>query len=582
MYGYSKRFVFPLALLALTIGCIFLMMVYTPKKGTQKPLDQTCLVFQSNGKCGAQKPKLTVIIVIDQFGDVYVQKTYYNLKYGLKRLFDGGLYYANAYHPHGMPATGTGHAALSSGSFAKFHGIIGNKWLKNLKRIDCDADDSQDARIINPMDGSLYDYGASSHYCMVDTLSDQFMLASSEQAPHKVFSFSSKSRAAVLTAGKMGKVLWLDDKTGLFTSSCAYYDELPWWVIMFNKEHNINAHSFVTWQSLYPKNSYAYRGTTPLTYAAITAGPRVNTHVPVKKRAKEGYDHEDLYSTFQTTPQANQHLLDLGKACLDAELDPHDPSRMILWLCLSPLDKLGHIYGPDSVETIDLLYHLDKQLDDFMQWIEQRYGKDNVLWALTGDHGIGPIVEVAHKKGFDLARRFYVPDVMASINRFIAQKYGISNIIGGFLCPQLYLNHDLLAKLNSNTQIEIIRDIVKCLKQTPGIKDAWSFKQLKNGSFLDGTPEYYLQQQLFEGRSGDIIILSYPHAMVTKWKQGADHRSPYQFNLHVPLCLYWPSVLPAKKIMDRVFMLQFPKTVADLLNIEPPSACIHSSLPGII
>jgi hypothetical protein len=531
------------------------------------------------------KPKLTIMVVIDQFGDIYVQKIYNNLKYGLKKLLDQSVYYTNAYHPHGMPATGTGHTALSTGAYGKFHGIIGNKWLdsKTLKRVECDSDTTEHAAVFNPSTGAFYDYGASSRNCMVDGLSDQFMLASSPESPHKEYSLSDKSRAAIMTAGKMGKAVWFDDATGLFTSSKAYFkEELPGWLSNFNTKHNVNKQKFVYWQLMYPKNEYAYRRATPLTYPFThQQAPRANTHVPVRKAASGEYKNADPYSAYLTTPQANQQLLELGKACLKAECDPDDKSHMILWLCLSPLDKAGHDFGPDSVETIDLLYHLDKQLNTFMEWVEKRYQKENILWCLTGDHGIGPIVEVAHQKGLTMAHRFYVPDVLAKINRTIKDTYGVDNAIGGFKCPQIYLNHAVLEGLNAKTKSDVKKDIIKLVKEFPGIQDAWSFHHLKDSCQPINTPEFYLQQQLFEGRSGDVTLLTYPQAMVTKWKQGGDHRSPYQFNLHVPLCIYWPGVLSPKRVPERVLTLQLPKTISYFLNVECPSACSQPELPSL-
>src|SRR5258708_31371875 len=75
----------------------------------------------------AQKPKITIIFVVDQMAYSYIPKLRSNFQYGFKTLLDNGINYTNAYHPHGMPATATGHTALSTGTFAKDHGIIANR-----------------------------------------------------------------------------------------------------------------------------------------------------------------------------------------------------------------------------------------------------------------------------------------------------------------------------------------------------------------------------------------------------------------------------------------------------------------------
>src|SRR5437667_251810 len=69
-------------------------------------------------------PKLTIIIVIDQFAYDYFYKLSPYFKHGLKYLIENAVVYTNAYHPHGYPATAAGHAALNTGAYAKDHGFI--------------------------------------------------------------------------------------------------------------------------------------------------------------------------------------------------------------------------------------------------------------------------------------------------------------------------------------------------------------------------------------------------------------------------------------------------------------------------
>ena len=89
----------------------------------------------------AKPPRLTIIFVIDQFAYHYFPKLEKHLKGGIKYLLDNGINYTNAYFPHAMPATATGHAALNTGTFAKDHGFIGNSWFDNEgNRIACDDD----------------------------------------------------------------------------------------------------------------------------------------------------------------------------------------------------------------------------------------------------------------------------------------------------------------------------------------------------------------------------------------------------------------------------------------------------------
>ena len=65
-------------------------------------------------------PRLTIIIVVDQFSYNYIfNKLNQHFKFGLRYLLDEGVNYTNAYMPHGRPSTATGHAGLNTGTYAK-------------------------------------------------------------------------------------------------------------------------------------------------------------------------------------------------------------------------------------------------------------------------------------------------------------------------------------------------------------------------------------------------------------------------------------------------------------------------------
>src|SRR6266446_1474998 len=92
-------------------------------------------------------PRLTVVLVIDQFAYHYINKLYPQLKYGLRYLLDNGVVYTNAHMPHAQPSTATGHAGLNTGTYAERHGFITNAWYEKGKKVKCDSDFSGDALV---------------------------------------------------------------------------------------------------------------------------------------------------------------------------------------------------------------------------------------------------------------------------------------------------------------------------------------------------------------------------------------------------------------------------------------------------
>ena len=150
-------------------------------------------------------PRLTVVLVVDQFAHHYINKLYPQLKHGLRYLLDNGVVYTNAHMPHGQPSTATGHAGLNTGTCAKDHGFVANAWYENGKKVACDNDASGNAFVFSP-DG-MHDYGKSAHRLMVDGLSDQCVLQSQPNSNFAVYSISGKSRSAIATASKLGKAV---------------------------------------------------------------------------------------------------------------------------------------------------------------------------------------------------------------------------------------------------------------------------------------------------------------------------------------------------------------------------------------
>ena len=121
-------------------------------------------------------PRLTVIIVIDQFADHYLKKIEPYLTGGIAKLLHDGSRYTNAYMPHSNPATSCGHTTMSTGVYPKSHGVIGNYWRNDEgKVVRFEQNDDNPHKVFNPT-GGTYSFGASSKNIMVDNLSDQFAM----------------------------------------------------------------------------------------------------------------------------------------------------------------------------------------------------------------------------------------------------------------------------------------------------------------------------------------------------------------------------------------------------------------------
>src|SRR5450432_1874629 len=75
-----------------------------------------------------QRPKLVVLLVVDQMRADYVDKFRSQWTGGLKRLVEEGAWFRDAAYPYAATETCVGHSTISTGSFPASHGMVANAW----------------------------------------------------------------------------------------------------------------------------------------------------------------------------------------------------------------------------------------------------------------------------------------------------------------------------------------------------------------------------------------------------------------------------------------------------------------------
>lgn len=524
-----------------------------------------------------EPPKLTIVIVVDQLAYHYIPKLQQYFKTGFKKLLDKGIVYTDAYLPHGMPGTGTGHPALETGQVAKYHGIISNKWFDiKGKSIRCDDDSAVNAAVFSTK--GTYNYGKSPRNIMVSGISTQFKLAERPNTPHHIFSLSLKSRAAIGTANKSGIAIWFDKATGKFTSSKAYMNKLLPFVMNFNQATQLDKLKQINWNLVYKRNdpAYEFKRIESYDFASLPTS-LIGKPIPIELSV----NNKKPFELYVQTPHANQLVIGLAKECINTYVSKKKQDRMLLWINLSSLDKVGHTFGPESLEVIDMIYHLDNQLQYIIKYAQKKVGKNNVLFTLTADHGIDFIPEELKKMGLYHAQRIIISQLTTLLNEFIQKKYGVAHVVQNIKQPNVYLDKKNLEQLDKEKQQQIIRDLKTVLQKQPGIKTVWTYDELSKACFAQDQLENYFKMQLFPNRSGDLIIQTFPHVIITKHKTGAAHKTPNGNNIHIPLIIYHKK-LKKNTITKKVSALQLANTLAKLLHTQKIPTSTFEILPGII
>ncbi len=512
------------------------------------------------------KPKLTVFIIVDQMAWSYLNKIKPFISGGLEMLTSKGVVYNNVHIGHSMPSTAPGHTAFNMGSYPSDHGIVGNKWIDNTTglKVACDHDDRYHLFSLNNQ--YLDQQGKSPHSIHGTGLSESCVLTSSNTNMFHVYSISGKSRGAICTANKLGKALWFDETEGNFTSSTYYFKTLPDWLVQFNKENDISYMYEYTWKPFFDLNHPAYdfpfhdnyEFTAPKKSFINKTYPLDTTHSfrPTKVNPSRG-----RFCYLQNTPFLNDRIFECAKTAIQNTLINKN-DRLLLWLSLSALDKVGHIMGPSSSEAVDILYHLDAQLGTFFDWIDKKIGLSNTLIIFTSDHGMTDIPEISFKKGIIEAERISEAEFMNDINQHIFDLYGIPHAIYSVMGLALHLNDSILNHVNRK---KIEHSIVSYLKKKPYIENAWRTKDLKKSAHFP--IELAFKRQVYQGRTGQIMFQLKAYKLISHYPDGASHESPYSDDTHIPLIFYQKGITKHQLNNTFIHAQQVANTVAYLLDV---------------
>jgi predicted AlkP superfamily pyrophosphatase or phosphodiesterase len=520
-------------------------------------------------------PTVTIVIVGDQFANNYLPKLKPHLQYAFKHLLKNGVVYTDAHHPHGVPETTPGHHAISTGTLPKYHGAIFNSWVDDkYKEVRYETDRSGNAAVLNEVSGAD---GISAHHTKVDGLSDQFMKMADKSSEYAAYAFSLKKHPVVSCANRLGKAFWFDASLPGFTSSKAFFEKLPDWTVRFNKKNAARLKKPFKWHTAYPLESAAYQfpGAREYKYAGASCSMILGKS---KDFAEAKLPWQDLLlrspagadALFSFTKKAIKNLVKQGK------------TKLLLWVSLSNLDFCGHIYGPDSLECIDIVYHLDKQISDFMSYTDKLFGKKNVLYVFTADHGICPIPEITAQKGYNLARRIDAPTLIKEMNSMVAEKYKLIDFVKVYEPTFFVLDKKALLALSAEKRFHVLHDLKTYLLKQPGIKKVWTRDELAQLSFEASELEQFYKNHLYKDRNGDLIVMTEPYCLLTNYPKGTSHSSPYGYDTHVPLILYQAGSIQKKVIVEKVWLPQLPVTIASILHMGKPSAATYPVLPNIV
>jgi hypothetical protein len=499
-----------------------------------------CLASAYNGH-----PKLVVVIVIDQFRGDYLER--YGDQFGdsgFRLLLDHGAYFPNCNFNYANTRTAPGHSTLFTGVYTNGHGIVSNEWWAPKKRRMVTSVEDDSTKLVGPgqLGAEKDKIGASPHNLLADTLGDELKLAT--QGKSRVFAVSLKDRAAVLPGGfAADAAYWVEPKSGEWVTSTYYRNQLPRWVQDFNS----------TRPAKYWDRDWKDAQGNLL---------RSTAHRKSRNGADAGF-----YEVIGSTAFGNEYEFEFARELIVYENVGRGPSTDLLAISLSPNDILGHQAGPDSPELRQMALDLDRQLADFFNFLGHQIGLADVWIALSADHGVSAVPEVA--KEFRIpATNLGADKIEGLINSSLSAKFSPGHPAAYVKLdyPLAWLDQDSFAALHVKER-EAEQAVGEAMKQA-GLRDYYTKSQLAEGEVPDTPPgRKYLNSYSPEG---GWYVMGVPDIYAVGPGGGTDHVSPYTYDTHVPLAFYGLPFQPGT-YRTSVEPVDLAPTLASLLGINAPT-----------
>ena len=535
-------------------------------------------------------PSLIVVISVDQMRYDYLERfaPYFSTG-GFNRFLKSGATFPNAHYLHAATFTGPGHATIGSGKDPSEHGIIGNNWydpgVLDEKKWSWYFNDQTmwappPPTTFDPKLPLWYQSAVGSPvYCAYDDSVTATAGKTTGMSPRsligeglgdrvkarfpgaRVIGVALKDRAAILMAGhNADAAYWFDQSLPGFISSTYYHFDPK--VFDFNASVPGYTPGTAQWNlsGIIPQDDLS----------AVTFDPPAAWGL---KNTRYGGTFPHPIASIRAltySPYGNEITFDFATHVINTEsLGSQIGTPDVLFVSVSSTDYYGHYYGPDSMEVADGFVRLDRSLQRFLDTLERRFG-DRVVVALSADHGVQPIPEIAKLRNPNIdggrvdlrnpaqqAQRIRdLAPLRVEIEKQLAIRLRVPFDVNApyshafvffFEEPSLYLNHTRIRELKLDPE-RVKQQLRNVLLNVPGVDEAWTDTELRTMK-RPGEAEQRMLRSFLPGRSGDVLMALKPNWIWTWGTNSTTHGQPVENDTHVPLLFWGNGVKPGRYTM---------------------------------
>jgi hypothetical protein len=489
----------------------------------------------------AERPKLAVLLVVDQLGADTFEARVPLATAGIKRMLEQGFRVQQLRYQSAPTVTSVGHATLVTGSWPQTHGITANEWFdESLQKPTYSTEDSRYrtlGREPKPRDCT------SPALLRAPTLGDS-LKAWNEKA--KVVTVSGKERSAILPGGASADLaIWIDAERGVFTTSTYYSNQLPDW---------LSGPNGMLSSGINQEQPPIFAGKLPLARTRRSSDGGFEGPLNERFELQGLFEHAEVDATL-----AAVKAFELGK----------DEAADFLSVSFSGHDFLAHAFGPDAPEVVDDFRRLDFEIGRLLDGLDGWVGKGKYVVALTSDHGGSQNPDLLKQRRLDAGRVDGRAGVRNALEAEADAALGPGDWFTGWWTPGLFSTAAAKPKVHS-----VDARIVAAGRKLDGVAEVLPLPELMNPGSFGALGEIY-RRGVYPGRSPDFIVVPRPY-WIYGMKDSASHATAWLYDRAVPLILFGGGV--KKGELELAEAVDVAPTLAALVGAPAPAASVGRAL----
>lgn len=425
---------------------------------------------------GAARPKLVVLVILEQFRPDYLDLAASQLTAGgFRRLVERGSYFPDCRNS-ASTFSASSIATLATGAWPAQHGIVADSWFETAA-----------GRAVRANDEAL----------SATTLAAQ-IAADDRNSVHVIA--MQRDHAAIFAGSPNASLYWLDEN-GVFATN----DESPDWIKDFNQQHSPDAVRNTKWVALGAKPDAA----------------------PLRVLNYDVAHPDQFLELYEGSPFGQDAQFDLLSELITREKLGQGSGTDFVCLVAGAMSLLGYETGGRSPLMQQMTLRLDRRIEALLNQLSRAPGDGNYSFAMCGGHGAPPLATEDERPRM----RVNGEAVAQSVDKALAA-HGLGRV-RKYVYPFLYLDTDGFRE-PEELRLAAAR---AALQQSPvagyftaggacSTQDAWrqrfanSFDDRRSGDvMLSYRPEYV--EAYGEGR-------------------GISYGSLYNYDVRVPLFLFGP------------------------------------------